>query len=1298
MAGPTFVGAGKKVKLVVKTAGIDSGEAAELIVTKKKDGSTLDTLQSKVKDNFITAEWKAKGPGPDDKENQWDVVYKAKCKGLETQAQPLLVYNDTIEVESQDKDGAVLKDAAFTLEVGSEKRTRNTGSSGKRKETGLPPGQISIDWLKPYRLVQWVDFEGPTRKAKLEKVLVAKFVYPKKDPKKGGHVQWVNLPADPKKPELGSKLKVKATLQGGKKGDKLYFTVSWKEKENSKRNSPKVEFTGGTITDWCKQGGIEAVMKDDDGKPDGYAEAELELGLAGGDVFSVTCSGSKLWTDEAIGVTNWRRVYYQVTKPKSMKLHDLVSLKKALATVFVEYEEYKRVEIADDDAGVPAGSWVDGAEFGKPGRKLLNIGDHNRDWFRGKFDDAKTPLGAHLIFCDLQYDGGKSGAFHEDVLGLKMTKRTGKKQIASPFDFDVIGKAVQDGSQFLRPGSTWTSAAPPGHPDNGKTGDLDPAWVKVDSDHDTISITLGGDPEKMVGNGTPPKGKAATDAETKHPMKVLVKFYQAKGPYLGESDGAHQLIVRSDNKKSFNSVLAHELAHSLRQTVKKVAPGLDATTHGRHYTGHDHQGDHCANGLSDDDWKKASFAGLKGLCIMFGEISSTKDPPHGVTFCPRCIPFLRADACQSLDAAAAAVRAAKAGEAHEASAAAPPPEPIYRLTISMGDPNALCAAEGTDLGRQQRMWMLGLLYQKVGSSQFDRRYADAWAHWKKVISDPPADDAAASTELVTMLKKELVSVVGREAEELALPAAGEFARIRLPGGFTATNFAPFGYPVPHHHRFDAEADFYGAETRIGALPVVVKVEVQDDAGSWAAAPAGVQVHLRLATPDAVPSGNAAGAPALRADTRVSQGTHPAPHGPDRFVRQEIAAAPPLADDPQVDNCPATRGGKRVAAAPGATYFETAARPGWNDGANAFAIPSPSPHPFAVQALTNDRGEAGFIFRPSRQGGDRYKLSAFIDPIGTRASDGTDSSAFRSETGTFVVWRTLRLSKHVVFDYPAGIASTAIPVAANGNDLGGALPALDFEGMKVEFGRCYIDFIIERTAARSRHRIGGGAWQTAIRYAQGAVGNRPRGASQTYDIPVLFPDTNTTAGLVRMLMPGTYDAGRGAAFAVAVGAEWGTLLNAFHDAFMQSFTRKATSGLVVVQAPMGDNLTIEHVGGAAGRAELSTSGVASLVRGVYLFYGNSAYTAAWFPYDANRNALHEIGHALFMPHQWLTRSATGAVGGAGHVAAEHDFSDYCIMSYQRGTRNHFDYCGRCNLKLRGWDTRGLRPNTSWRAGT
>lgn len=650
MAG-RVVGTGKTVKLTCGTSGIDSGEAAELVIFKKSDDSQLDSLQSKVKDNVIAADWTAKGPGPDDKEQGWEVYYKAKCKGLETKAQPLTVYTDWVEVTSVDADGKSIADAAFRLSVdGAKPRDRTTGTSGVRKEEHLPPGKVKVQWLKPWRLIEWVDADGPKRKAKVEKVPPAVLVWPPK----GTHSQWVNLAADTKKPELGSKLKVKVRLVGGKKGAKVYAKLVFDEKANSKRNSPKPGFTGGVSADWCKQGGVEGTLRDDDGKPNCEAELELELGLAGGDQFTVWVGGSKDCDDESVAITNWRRVYHQVTKPKSMKLHDRAVLKAALKDVFLEYEEYKKVDIDEADSGIPAGSFMDGGDFGKPGKKLLNIGDHNATWFRGKFDDTKAPLGAHVMFCDKQYDGGTAGAWHEQELEVETTTDTTELAIKDGHKFDVFTKAIQDGNSSVLSGSTWKSLAPSGHPMSGKSGDITAAMVTVDATtHGHIKVKL---PAGTAGKGDVPKGKTATDAVVKHKVKLKVKLRVARGPFLGESSGVHQLIVLTPNVKAFNAVLVHELAHSLRQTIKEVAPGLSKADHKRHYTGHGHQGDHCATGLSDDDYAKADYRALPlGTCVMYGAASATQDPPGDAgKFCDACRPFMRADHCQSLVGAAAA--------------------------------------------------------------------------------------------------------------------------------------------------------------------------------------------------------------------------------------------------------------------------------------------------------------------------------------------------------------------------------------------------------------------------------------------------------------------------------------------------------------------------------------------------------------------------------------------------------------------------------------------------------------------
>ena len=164
-------------------------------------------------------------------------------------------------------------------------------------------------------------------------------------------------------------------------------------------------------------------------------------------------------------------------------------------------------------------------------------------------------------------------------------------------------------------------------------------------------------------------------------ISVNVTFYCALGPFLGESDGSKgwlQLIVVKQKEQVVNDVLAHELGHTMGQVTKVVPGGLKGSDHGRRYDANGHQGPHCADGMSDDDYAKGK--GKKGTayegdfrgkpectCIMYGENG------EGSTcvgkYCARCQPFIKAQALTSLHGGG------KAGEKfHEAGAAADAPE------------------------------------------------------------------------------------------------------------------------------------------------------------------------------------------------------------------------------------------------------------------------------------------------------------------------------------------------------------------------------------------------------------------------------------------------------------------------------------------------------------------------------------------------------------------------------------------------------------------------------------------------
>ncbi|MEO6094825.1 MAG: hypothetical protein ABIW76_03760 [Fibrobacteria bacterium] len=110
-----------------------------------------------------------------------------------------------------------------------------------------------------------------------------------------------------------------------------------------------------------------------------------------------------------------------------------------------------------------------------------------------------------------------------------------------------------------------------------------------------------------------------------------------------------RVLTGSTNGLSwYNTVwMAHENMHrgargapAMQQTtIHEVGHyiGMAAASQSTHYVGHSHQGPHCATGVSVTDLTKASYSGLSGSCIMFGESSATRQ----AIFCPICDPFVR---------------------------------------------------------------------------------------------------------------------------------------------------------------------------------------------------------------------------------------------------------------------------------------------------------------------------------------------------------------------------------------------------------------------------------------------------------------------------------------------------------------------------------------------------------------------------------------------------------------------------------------------------------------------------------
>src|SRR4029079_13721386 len=113
-----------------------------------------------------------------------------------------------------------------------------------------------------------------------------------------------------------------------------------------------------------------------------------------------------------------------------------------------------------------------------------------------------------------------------------------------------------------------------------------------------------------------------------------------------------------------------------------------------------------------------------------------------------------------------------------------------------------------------------------------------------------------------------------------------------------------------------------------------------------------------------------------------------------------------------------------------------------------------------------------------------------------------------------------------------------------------------------------------------------------------------------------------------------------------------------------------------------------------------TGIATQERSCVVFGGVGTYTNwVYMPDGYTKNAMHEMGHTLYLRHGY-TGNQVGGVVNWQHAGAsfceDHDSLttvanpaaipppvpyDRCVMGY---LRCEGEFCGKCHLKIRGWD--------------
>lgn len=729
----------------------------------------------------------------------------------------------------------------------------------------------------------------------------------------------------------------------------------------------------------------------------------------------------------------------------------------------------------------------------------------------------------------------------------------------------------------------------------------------------------------------------------------------------------------------------------------------------------------------------------------------------------------------------------------------------YRISLRMGEIEPLFKDEpDTPRGRMARLQVLGLFYFPLGHSKAASGFnglpatpaaggnpglpaiRGGWEYFKKVIAGD-VDDAGADAEIQRLLDSWIIhdGRLPHSAEDPKKPEAKNFAKIRLPGGYSFLH-AGAGEPLTMNN--DASYalgfgdDLYAAETRyrtdnpvIGKIPLIATVEKLDPfTMEWK--PAKDQtVYFQLQDPYELPSFDTATSvlqqfnrPPLRKST-IGPPAKANGAGPEKFAKVEeepSGARKPDPKDPQRFNARTDRGGLagRNSLDDGTdvanVVFATTSTPGFNaEHAPARstkpetyplaqqATPQGKSHRHAVRAMTNDRGEAGVIFTPSRCAGDRYRIRAYIGPADPanpkpHETDGTGMRACAVDTGTLIVWRNVRISRYI--RQPASSAHQDLLSDFNthsGLQIGGAaatnasylsLASIDaaksaatrfqtcdfsetvqagfstalssgdpFEPIRVQWARAFVELTVDPGASLPED-LTAAEW-TAVRQRAIADMRANQGAfGLNLDLNRLFfmDNGNITVDSSVTTLPMRHFRSYNTAFAAgnarrirmtaAAGNNRTNIDNLFWSVAVPSIGRHLASngflpGLTLVQAGFG-------AGWQLWNDIDMNSGLAVNFRAGFVWMGSDGYPATINPvggtpgrltYNFTSNSAHELGHVQFRLHG-PGQDPGGGAGGGNQPGMHDSIASNESVCVMSYQSCEGHLCAKCLFALRGWN--------------
>ncbi|MBX3469255.1 MAG: hypothetical protein KF878_20465 [Planctomycetes bacterium] len=406
-------------------------------------------------------------------------------------------------------------------------------------------------------------------------------------------------------------------------------------------------------------------------------------------------------------------------------------------------------------------------------------------------------------------------------------------------------------------------------------------------------------------------------------------------------------------------------------------------------------------------------------------------------------------------------------------------------------------------------------------------------------------------------------------------------------------------------------------------------------------------------------------------------------------------------------------------------------PSLADYPEAEAVPG-APH--SVQARTNLRGEACFVFMPSTVGGDRYKLRAFVGAPTLGDSTGADPAAGAVETGTMVRWRTLRLSRYIQQRPPAvgALDATARATLERHQKVDtafsqGAIDDIDFAGeVTLEYAKAYCELLIEPLAEAPEqldavpgadaayaaaiaaaqqdqalaHLVfahGATQWGEPF-YSRWGIWPEDRRRAPSYDWNALTYWAPASPYTFNLRDLEEYNRAKGDAFDAILrspasgatpepqGWEVQLLERVLMDVLLPAFLKALGDnqgfypGLMAFQG--AKRHTWEDIySNLLGKVQLGKA----KGPGAFLWGGVSHRSDARC-YDLAAHAMHELGHCQFRLHAYPTPEHADAQRVLGYDTHDLDAlaqAKGCLMGY--GPTPGDDHCGHCLAAFMGVDT-------------